>query len=107
MPSKLDVFLTVDVEVWCDGWSDIDARFPAAFRSYIYGPTSQGDYALPHILRVLDTYGLAGIFFGEPLFAARFGVQALSEIVGLLRDASQEVQLHLHTEWVDEAAEPL
>jgi hypothetical protein len=107
MTSKLDVFLTIDVEVWCDGWNDIDARFPAAFRSYVYGPTSQGHYALPHILKVLDTYGLTGVFFVEPLFAARFGIAPLCEIVGLLRDAGQELQLHLHTEWVDEAAEPL
>ena len=37
----------------------------------------------------------------------RFGQQALDEIVGMVRDGGQEVQLHLHTEWVDEAREPL
>ena len=37
----LDVFLTVDVEVWCDGWDNIDAKFPDAFKRYIYGPTSE------------------------------------------------------------------
>jgi len=35
----LDVFFTVDVEVWCDGWNNIDERFPSAFRKYIFGPT--------------------------------------------------------------------
>src|SRR5690606_18694982 len=33
--------------------------------------------------------------------------QALDEIVGLVREGGQEVQLHLHTEWADEAREPL
>src|SRR5512144_3111402 len=103
----LDVFFTVDVEVWCDGWDDIDRKFPGAFREYVYGPTASGDCGLPLTLRVLGDHGLAGVFFIEPLFASRFGLQPLAEIVGLVRDARQEVQLHLHTEWVDEAREPL
>lgn len=101
----LDVFYTVDVEVWCGGWSDLDEKFPNAFRRYIHGPTARGDYGLPYQLRLLQTHGLTGVFFIEPLFALRFGQTALDDIVGLVRDAGQEVQLHLHTEWVDEARE--
>lgn len=94
----LDVFFTVDVEVWCDGWHNIDKKFPAAFRKYIYGPTSKGNFGLPYQLEVLNAYGLTGVFFIEPLFSTRFGDQPLAEIVGLVRDSKQEVQLHLHTE---------
>jgi hypothetical protein len=104
---KLDVFFTVDVEVWCDGWQNIDAKFPAAFRRYIYGPTPQGNYGLPYTLQELNAHGLIGTFFVEPLFSTRFGAQPLAEIVGLIKDAGQDVQLHLHTEWVDEAREPV
>ena len=103
----LDVFLTVDVEIWCDGWNNIDEIFPSAFRKYIYGPTPKGNYGLPFTLNLLKEHGLTGVFFVEPLFSTRFGQQPLAEIVGLLRDASQEIQLHLHTEWVDESIEPL
>jgi hypothetical protein len=103
----LDVFITVDVEIWCDGWLNIDQQFPSAFRKYIYGPTPKGDYGLPYKIDILKQYGLTGVFFVEPLFSTRFGIQPLTEIVGLLRDNSQEVQLHLHTEWVDESIEPL
>jgi len=105
--TMLNVFFTVDVEVWCDGWQDIDGKFADSFRRYVYGPTSRGDYGLPYTLKVLNDHGLHGVFFVEPLFAARFGVAPLAEIVGLIRDAKQEVQLHLHTEWVDEARERL
>lgn len=42
------------------------------------------------------------MFFVEPLFPARFELQPLEEVVRLIQDARQEVQLHLHTEWVDE-----
>jgi hypothetical protein len=103
----LDVYLTVDVEIWCDGWNDIDQKFPAAFRKYVYGHTNKGSYGLPFQMQMLNEHGLHGVFFVEPLFAARFGMDPLEEIVGLVNSAGQETQLHLHTEWVDEAKEPL
>lgn len=103
----LDVFFTVDVEVWCDGWQNIDQKFPSAFRKYIYGHTAKGDFGLPYTLDVLKEHDLTGVFFMEPLFSARFGAEPLAEMVGLVREGGQEVQLHLHTEWVDEAKVPL
>ena len=103
----LNVIFTADVEIWCDGWENIDERFPKAFNKYIYGPTSKGDFGLTYQLDVLKDHGLTGVFFVEPLFSRRFGAQPLTEIVGLINQRSQEVQLHLHTEWVDESIEPL
>lgn len=103
----LNVFFTVDVEIWCDGWQNIDEKFPGNFRKYIYGPTDKGHFGLPYQLDVLKGHGLAGVFFVEPLFSARFGEQPLAEIVGLLHEHTQEIQLHLHTEWVDESRYPL
>ena len=102
----LNVFITVDTEIWCDGWDNLDARFPDAFRRYVYGPTRRGNYALPATLDILSDHGLAAVFFVEPLFAARFGQDPLDELVGLIRDGGQEIQLHLHTEWVDEVDDP-
>ena len=56
MPVK--VFLTVDVEIWCDGWRDIDAKFPRAFEQYVYGATRDGRFGLPFILNTLAENGL-------------------------------------------------
>lgn len=103
----LDVFFTIDVEVWCDGWHNIDEKFPDAFRRYIYGPTPKGDFGLPYQLDVLTQHGLTGVCFIEPLFSTRFGAQPLAEIVGLVRERGHEAQLHMHTEWVDESRVPL
>ena len=103
----LDVFLTVDVELWCDGWVDIDKKFPDAYRKYIIGSTSMGDYGLSYQLEVLKDHGILGTFFVEPLFSTRFGKQPLDEIISLIHASDHEVQLHLHTEWVDESIEPL
>ena len=105
--APLQVYLTCDVEIWCESWTDIDAQFADAFRRYVYGPTARGDHGLPFHLALLREHGLTGVFFVEPLFSARFGAAALAEIVGLLQEGGQEVQLHLHTEWADEARPPL
>jgi hypothetical protein len=104
---RLKVYFTVDTEVWPGSWQDIDSRFPDAFRRYVYGTTPHGDYALPMTLKILRDHGLLGVFFVEPLFSARFGLAALQEIVGLIDESGQDVQLHLHAEWADEAREPV
>jgi len=103
----LDVYLTVDVEIWCDGWRDIDRKFSTAFDRYIYGTTSSGNYGLPYQLSRLADHGLRGVFFVEPLFSSRFGLEPLCEIVELIQDAGQDVELHLHPEWVTESREQL
>jgi hypothetical protein len=103
----LDVFLTVDMEIWCNNWNDIDSQFPEAFQRYVYGETPSGSYGLPYQLEQLKRHDLQCTFFVEPLFATRFGIEPLKEIVGLIQDAGQSVELHLHTEWVDEARPPI
>ncbi len=103
----LNVFLTIDTEIWCNGWDNLDQKFSESFKKYIYGTTKNGDYALPETLKVLNEYDLAAVFFVEPLFSARFGLEPLREIVGLIKEYNQEIQLHLHPEWVDEAGDIL
>lgn len=98
----MKVLLTFDVEVWCNGWDRLDEVFPHHFDRYVYGRSAQGQFALPKTLEILAAHGLKGVFFIEPLFAARFGVEHLATIVNLVRQAGQDVQLHLHPEWVDE-----
>lgn len=103
----MNVHLTFDVEVWCDGWDALDTSFPGSFARYVYGESKHGQYALPKTLEILNRNGLRGIFFVEPLFAARFGIRHLTTIVKLIRDAGQDVQLHLHPEWTDEIQPPI
>ena len=103
----LNVYFTVDVEIWCGGWEDIDAKFPQAFKRYIHGKTAQGDFGLPYKLTLLNDYGLKGVFFVEPMFTCRFGLEPLKEIVNIIKEANQSIELHLHTEWVDEAKQAI
>ena len=98
----MKIYLTFDVEIWCDGWQELDARFPSSFDRYVYGRSAKGNYALPKTLEILDRYGLKGVFFVEPLFAARFGVEHLASIVNLIGASHHDIQLHMHPEWTDE-----
>lgn len=96
------VVLSFDVEVWCNGWSRLDEEFPGAFHRYVYGGSREHGGALPLTLSTLRRHGLKGVFFVEPLFAARFGRRHLREIVELIAGYDQSIQLHLHSEWADE-----
>jgi hypothetical protein len=102
----LDVFFTVDVEIWCNG-AHQDARFSQAFQQYVYGDTPAGEYGLRYTLRQLKEHGLSGVFFVESLFTTRFGKEPLAEIVSLIQEHQQEVQLHLHTEWAHQSIDAL
>ena len=98
----MNVYLTFDIEVWCNGWARLDENFPGSFERYVYGASREGGYALPKTLEILQRHGLRGVFFVEPLFSARFGSEHLKTITDLILAAGQDVQLHLHPEWTDE-----
>ena len=105
--NKMDVFFTTDVEIWCNSWGNIDGDFPEAFQKYVYGKTDRGDFGLPFLARELREHDLTGVFFVETLFAARFGLEPLEEIVSILKTHGQDIQLHVHPEWADEARKPV
>lgn len=96
------VFITFDTEMWTNGWDSLDSKFQSSFERYYIGRSAAGDYALPKTLEILRANGLVGVFFVEPLFSARFGAEHLRTVTKMLSDADQDIQLHLHTEWVDE-----
>ena len=99
----MNIYITVDVEVWCDSWSNMDQSFREAFRRYIYGPKNLRDCGLVRKIAILRDFDIKASFFVESLFSLRFGLEPLVEIVGLIKEAGQEIQLHLHPEWADEA----
>ena len=101
------VHLSFDTEVWCNGWQNLDAAFPASLERYTRGRSKFGDYALPKTLEILNRHALTGVFFVEPLFSARFGSIYLRMITDPIAAAGQDIQLHLHPERTDEVRPPL
>lgn len=103
----LKVFITVDVELWPRNWDLGAEAFQEAWRRYILGATPKGNYGVPFQVQLLQQYGLRAVFLVESLFAWQYGSGPLTDIVGSIRAAGQEVQLHLHAEWVHKSQQPI
>jgi hypothetical protein len=109
----LDVLLTIDVEVWPShpGWPN--ERLPldwhngnTAYERCVLGRTSSGEYGLPFLLQSLRARDLHAVFFVEALASSVTGESQLRNTVALIQSYDQEVQLHVHPEWLSEIATP-
>ncbi|MEO8304482.1 MAG: polysaccharide deacetylase family protein [Betaproteobacteria bacterium] len=103
----LRVFVTVDTELWPLSGNWPRTPLPAGRKSierehdlYILGRTAGRSYGLPFILETLQAHELGATFFIESLHALAVGNESLTSTVALVRDAGQDVQLHVHTEWL-------
>lgn len=88
------VFLTVDTEImWrhhADG-HDVTALYERSFEPAGCGVSLQ--------LAMLRRHGLKATFFVDPMPALVYGLDPIKRIVATIRDADQDVQLHLHPNW--------
>src|SRR5438093_10623627 len=103
----LNVFLTVDVEMWPFwlGWAlaplpPEKSDFSQEVGNYLYGTTAVGSYGLPYQIATLNRHDLKGTFFVESLSADVVGKDMLKVLVALIQESRQEVQLQIHTEWL-------
>jgi hypothetical protein len=96
----LNVFLTVDTEVWPRMTNWRNSELSDDISRDIYGVTRDGEFGLPFQLKLFNSYGLKAVFFVESLFASAVGLNPLFKIVKLIQEAGQEIQLHIHTEWL-------
>ncbi len=96
----LNVFITVDTEVWplLSDW-DMDGLARDVKRD-IYAETPEGEYGLRYQMDMLNRFGLKGVFFVEPLFAEVAGKEVLTKIISEIQSRGHEVQAHLHPEWL-------
>lgn len=73
-------------------------------RQSIWGETRQGAYGIGWQMDLMDRHGLKGIFFLDPLPGLVHGPEFLESIVGAIVGRGHEVQLHLHSEWLQWAS---
>lgn len=103
----MDVFITVDTEVWPvhpGGWPRIPlasgSRCDRELSAYLRGDTREGQFGLPFQLSMLGRYGLKATYFVDPLFSFALGLEPLRQTVEMIETAGQKVALHLHPEWL-------
>lgn len=99
------VYITIDTEyssglVRTGSADERAANFAASIACV--GPSGKtGDEGgVAHTLRVLEATGQSAVFFVDPMPALLWGTAAIEDVVGPIIDAGQDVQLHLHTEWL-------
>lgn len=71
----------------------------------ILGRTPTGNFGIEYQMDLLDRYGHKGIFFVDPMPALVWGPAAVADIVGRIERRGHDVQLHIHTEWLELAGD--
>ena len=79
------------------------------FASAIIGATPSGPRGIHYQLDRFDAHGIKAVFFVDPMPALIWGTEAIADVVGPIAARGHDVQLHLHTEWLELAgsANPL
>ena len=96
---KLKIFLTIDTEVW-EFYDDIEKNIGSG----LWGLTSDGEYGLNFQLETFTKFDLKATFFIEPFFTYHSGETPLKSAIENINAARQEIGVHIHTEWLQDAA---
>ncbi len=105
-----DFYLTIDTEYDFSFTRRLGPDTRAAnFDRSIACNTKSGPVGIAYQMDVLDRNGLKGVFFVDPMPALLWGVSAIEDIIGPIIARGHDVQLHIHTEWLELAgsANPL
>ena len=104
------VYLTIDTE-YSFGLASRSRPVSRAenFARSISCITPDGPAGIDYKLAMFDRHGLKGVFFVDPMPALVYGVEAISDVVQPIVERGHDVQLHLHSEWLELAgsANPL
>ncbi|MFA5990182.1 MAG: hypothetical protein WC803_11345 [Sphingomonas sp.] len=97
MPAK--VLITVDTELSAGNQlRGMSAR--ANFESSVLGRCAAGDFGICWQMERLEAMGLCATYFVDPMPALVHGGQIIADIVGPILERGHEVQMHIHTEWL-------
>lgn len=96
------LYFTIDTEYSPAFFQKHSAAARAAnFDVSILGRTAEGDAGIVYEMDELGANGLKAVFFVDPMPALIWGVDAIRDVVSLIVAHGHDVQLHLHTEWLE------
>ena len=100
----MNVYLTIDTELTSGMYRAQGAgKIREIFNKSILGKTGEEDVGIGYQMDVLDRHGLKAVFFVDPMPALLFGVSLIREIVQPIVERGHDVQLHVHSEWLQYA----
>jgi peptidoglycan/xylan/chitin deacetylase (PgdA/CDA1 family) len=94
------VLITIDTELSAllfQRGADADANFKAS----IEGQTNRGAFGIGWQMDRLEAHDLKGVFFVDPMPALVYGPDIVARIVKPIVARGHDVQLHIHTEWLE------
>tara|TARA_R110002072_G_scaffold22383_5_gene78069 strand:+ start:1182 stop:2150 length:969 start_codon:yes stop_codon:yes gene_type:complete len=95
-------YITIDTEYSSGMARDLGPGCRAEnFACAISGQTEAGEYGLGYKLDMFNHHGHRGVCFVDPMPALLWGVAAIEDVVGPILARGHDVQLHLHTEWLE------
>ena len=71
------------------------------FAASITGRTAAGDFGIGWQMDVMDRWGVRGVYFVDPMPGLVYEPGFVTDIVGPIIERGHEVQLHIHTEWLE------
>ena len=95
-----DVLITIDTELSARLHQQ-GAGPERNLASSIWGRCSSGAFGIGWQMDVLDAQAAKGVFFVDPLPALVYGEEIVRDIVAPIVERGHEVQLHIHTEWLE------
>lgn len=103
---RLRVLITIDTEFWPEN-PDFTGRIrqeelnpERELSRDIFGITPRGSFGIGYQLDLFRAHSLRAVYFVEALAASVVGPEPLRRTVAAILEAGQEVQLHVHTEWL-------
>lgn len=94
------VQFTVDTELSLKLFQE-GASAQENFDSSIAGKCRDGEFGIFYQMDRLEAFGLTGVFFVDPMPALVYGPAVIARIVEPILQRGHEVQLHIHTEWLE------
>lgn len=74
--------------------------------SSVFGSASGHAYGIEWQMDRMERCGITGVFFVDPMPALVYGPDCVAQIVAPIVRRGHEIQVHLHTEWLEWAANP-
>lgn len=100
-----DVLVTIDTEL-SSRLHRHGASLAENLERSIAGRTGDGAYGVGWQMDELERAGLKGVFFVDPMPALVHGRDFLAPMIAPMLARGHEVQLHIHTEWLEWASSP-
>ncbi len=94
------ILITVDTELSAL-FHQRGVALEANFASSINGECADGRFGIGWQMTQMEARGLKGVFFVDPLPSLVYGEAWLANVVGPIVARGHEVQLHIHTEWLE------